>query len=113
MFKTLAKSRLAKFWSLQPRRVASGPHAARLSRPTHSNDNLPGLRRPAATPKRRSAPPALACHWFNRNGRLECRWQVETGDDAPAADLRRRARRGGFHTTVFELSYHAGRVRPS
>jgi hypothetical protein len=60
---------------------------------THSNDNLPGLRRPAAAGKRRSPTPALACHWFDRNGRLECRWQVETKEDGPAAALDRRQHR--------------------
>jgi hypothetical protein len=48
---------------------------------THSNDNLPGFRRPAATGRRRSPTPVLACHWFDRNGRLECRWQAETNSD--------------------------------
>jgi hypothetical protein len=33
---------------------------------------------------RRSPTRALACHWSNRNGRLECRWQAET-NDAPTA----------------------------
>jgi hypothetical protein len=46
----------------------------------HSNDNLPGFRRPAEAGKRRSPTPALACHWFNRNGQLECHWQAETND---------------------------------
>jgi hypothetical protein len=46
----------------------------------HSNDNLPGFRRPAEAGKRRSPTPALACHWFNRDGRLECHWQAETSD---------------------------------
>jgi hypothetical protein len=27
----------------------------------------------------------LACHWLDRDGRLECHWQVETDDDAPIA----------------------------
>jgi hypothetical protein len=70
MFKTLAKS-----WLAPSRRLAPGPRLAI----THCNDNLPGFRRPAAGRRRT---PALACHWFDRNGRLECRWHAET-DDAP------------------------------
>jgi hypothetical protein len=53
----------------------------------HSNDNLPGFRRPAATGRRRSPTPALACHWFDRNGRLECRWQTESNGDTPIGDI--------------------------
>jgi hypothetical protein len=101
MFKTSAKSGLARLWPFQPRRVAPGPNEAGLFSPTHCNDNLPGFRRPAATGKRRSPTPALACHWLVRNGRLECRWQAETGDDAPVADLRRRKlRRDAAHPTL-------------
>jgi hypothetical protein len=47
----------------------------------HCNDNLPGFRHPAATGRRRSPTPALACHWVDRNGRLECRWQTESVDE--------------------------------
>ena len=72
MFKRLAEVRL-----VQSRRTASGPREAII----HSNDNLPGFRRPAATGKYRPPSPVLACHWFDRNGRLECRWQAETNDD--------------------------------
>ena len=81
MFKTLAKS-----WLAPSRRPAPGPRPAI----THCNDNLPGFRRSAAR-KRRA--PALACHWVDRNGRLECRWHAET-DDAPdgAIDSRRTIR---------------------
>ena len=81
-------TRLAKFRLVRPWRIAPGPREAMFSRDMfsrdmHSNDNLPGFRRPAATGKRRSPSPALACHWFNRNGRLECRWQAEPNGDAP------------------------------
>src|ERR1700730_16121451 len=86
MFKRLAKSGLVKFWPVQPQRIAPRLRGASLSNAAYSNDNLPGLRRPAATGRRRAPPPALACHWFDRGGRLECRWQVETNDDAPIAD---------------------------
>ena len=90
-------TRLAKFWLVQPWRIAPGPREASFSkdmfsagvfsRDMHSNDNLPGFRRPAATGKRKSPSPALACHWFDRNGRLECRWLTETNDDAPIGDV--------------------------
>jgi hypothetical protein len=68
MFKGLAEFRLA-----QSRRSAPGTREAMI----HLNDNLPGLRRPAATGKRRPPSPALACHWFDRKGRLEYLWQAE------------------------------------
>src|ERR1700681_1944812 len=83
MFTRLAVSALVKFSLAQSRRIAPGPRQAF----THCNDNLSGLRRPAAAGRRRSPPPVLACHWFDRNGRLECRWQVETSKDAPIADV--------------------------
>ena len=84
MFKRLAKSGLADFTFggfLQPLRMAQ--RGAGFSIASHSNDNLPGLRRPRG--QRRIPTPALACHWFDRNGRLECRWQAEPDDDAPIA----------------------------
>jgi hypothetical protein len=65
--------RLAEFRLVQSRRSAPGPREAII----HLNDNLPGFRRPAATGERRPPSPALACHWFDRKGRLECRWQAE------------------------------------
>jgi hypothetical protein len=74
--------------SLQPRRVAlrgAGFFIDTPSNDTHSNDNLPGLRRPKG--QRRIPSPALACHWFNHNGRLECRWQAEPSGDAPIGDF--------------------------
>ena len=51
------------------------------------NDNLPGFRRPVAAGKRRSPTPALACHWFDRDGRLECCWLAEPNNDAPLSDV--------------------------
>jgi uncharacterized protein YodC (DUF2158 family) len=77
MFKKLAKSGLVKFWPVLPWRLAPALHAAGLSNRSYGNDNLPGFRRPAATVQRRSRTAALTCHWFDRNGRLECRWQTE------------------------------------
>ena len=88
MFKTLAKSGLVdfRFAGLRPRAAgfSSDSHS-------HSNDNLPGFRRPKG--RRRIPTPALACHWIDRNGRLECRWQAEPSGDAPTADVDERARR--------------------
>src|SRR5258706_12809882 len=81
MFSRLAKSGLVKFRLVQPRRFAPGPREAMFWKDIHCNDNLPGFRRPAATGKRRSPSPALACHWFDRNGRLECHWRVESFDE--------------------------------
>ena len=74
-------ARLAKF-----RRVGLRHLVPPLGDVVHSNDNLPGFRRPAAMGGRRPPTPALASHWFNCNGRLECRWQVETSD-APTDDF--------------------------
>ena len=91
MFKGLARSsltdcrlagfRLGGFRSLQPRRIALRGGFV----DAHSNDNLPGLRRPKG--QRRVPSPALACHWINRDGRLECRWQVEPNGDLPIGDF--------------------------
>jgi hypothetical protein len=80
MFKTLAKSGLVDF-----RFAGLRPHAAGFSNNSYSNVNLPGLRRPKG--RRRIPSPALACHWIDRNGRLECRWQVEPAGDAPSGDF--------------------------
>jgi|ERR1700736_3236017 hypothetical protein len=74
-------TRLAKFRLVQSRRTAPGPGEAIM----HSNDNLPGLRRPKG--RHRIPTPALACHWIDRNGRLECRWQAEPDGDAPIGDF--------------------------
>ena len=82
-------TRLAEFRLVRSRRTAPGPRQAftHCQAFTHSNDNLPGLRRPAVVGKRRAPTPALACHWFNRDGRLECRWQVETSGDTPIGGI--------------------------
>jgi len=70
MFKKLAKFRLVK-----PRRTA--PHWLEAA---YSNDNTPGRRHPAGL--RRSPQSVLACHWvFIDEGRLECRWKVESFDE--------------------------------
>jgi hypothetical protein len=69
---------LAEFRLVRSRRIAPAPHKA----VTHSNDNLPGVR-PPANGRRPSPTPALACRWFNRGGRLECRWIAEP-KDAPS-----------------------------
>ena len=96
MFTRLAKSKLADFKvggfrPLQPRRVAL--RGAGFFNDTPSNDNLPGLRRPKG--QRRIPTPALACHWFNRDGRLECRWQAEPNGDAPISDFGEHRTTGG------------------
>ena len=88
MFKTLAKSRLVDltFGGFRPResrRIAL--RAAGFANVSPSNDNLPGFRRPKG--QRRIPTPALVCHWFDRNGRLECRWQAEPNGDAPLSDF--------------------------
>jgi hypothetical protein len=77
MFAKLAKFRRARLRHLMP--APSGV--------MHSNDNLPGFRHPVATGRRRSPTPALACHWFDRNGRLECRWQAEILGDTPIGEI--------------------------
>jgi hypothetical protein len=69
-------AKLAKFRRAGLRHLVPAP-----SDVMHSNDNLPGFRRPVATGRRPSPTPALACHWFDRNGRLECRWQAESFDE--------------------------------
>jgi hypothetical protein len=96
MFNRLAKSGLADFTFgrfRQPPRIAQrGPG---FSIEFHSKDNLPGLRRPKG--QRRIPTPALACHWFDRNGRLECRWQSEPDGDAPIGD-------SGGHETIGRAS---------
>src|ERR1700680_3984360 len=78
-------TRLAEFRLVRSRRTAPGPRQAftHCQAFTHSNDNLPGLRRPEG--RRRIPTPALACHWLKRTGGLECRWQLETSADAPIA----------------------------
>ena len=95
MFKRLAKSRLADlkrggFRPLPPRRVAL--RGAGFFNDTHSNDNLPGFRRPKG--QRRIPTPALVCHWFNHHGRLECRWRAEPNGDAPISDFDEHAAAG-------------------
>jgi hypothetical protein len=76
-------TRFAEFRLVRSRRIAPGPRHAVM----HCNDNLPGFRRPATAGRRRIPYPALACHWFVRDGRLECGWHAETNSDAPLGDL--------------------------
>jgi hypothetical protein len=63
--------RLAKFRLLEPRVITPGRREVMAA-----NDNLLGFGRPGG--ECRIPSPALACHWFDRNGRLECRWLAET-----------------------------------
>ncbi|NEU97156.1 hypothetical protein [Bradyrhizobium uaiense] len=72
--------KLAKFRPFEPRQIP--PRVA-----TYSNDNLPGFRRPAD--RRRPTP---ACHWILIDGRLECRWIVETTLESSTNDLDRQRR---------------------
>ena len=81
MFTRLAESTFVKFRLVPSRRTAPGPGEAIM----HSNDNLPGFRHPKG--RRRIPTPALACHWIDRNGRLECRWQAEPDGEAPLGDV--------------------------
>jgi hypothetical protein len=107
MFARLARSGLAQLWPVQPRRVVPRPHLA--DRPTHSNDNLPGFRRPAAAGKRRAPTPVLACHWVNRDGRLECRWHAEPDDDAPIGGFEQHGARSRISATSL-LRPYSGRL---
>ena len=118
MFTRLAKSGLlsglARFWPAQPQRIA--PASQPAGPPTYCNDNLPGLRRPKE--RRRTPASALACHWVDRGGRLECRRRAEPDGDAPSGSLDESGTtgrasglplkpRGAIHKTVFELSYRS------
>ena len=63
--------RLAKFQPFESQRGM-----LRCGKAMHSNDNLPGRRRPAG--ERRSPPSALACYWHlnQSDDRLECHWET-------------------------------------
>jgi hypothetical protein len=67
-------NKIVTFRAFEARRIAPEPICA-----MHSNDNLPGFRRPAGGQRARPKL-ALACHWCLIGGRLECRWEVETPD---------------------------------
>lgn len=73
--------RLAEFWLVLAPGIAPG--ACQTLR--RSNDNQLGAR-PVATGTYRSPTPVLTCHWFDRDGRLECRWGTETDDNAPITE---------------------------
>jgi hypothetical protein len=75
MFEKFAE--LAKIRRLERRRAVS-PLAASM----HSNDNLPGFRRPADG-LRPCPKPALPCHWYLIDGGLKARWKIEKPDDGP------------------------------
>lgn len=93
--------KLAKFRPFEPRRVV--PRSA-----MHSNDNLPGFRRPAE--RRRPTP---VCHWIPIDGRLECRWTVETALESSVNDLdqeRRADRSFGPRPTI---AYSAAKMTAS
>jgi hypothetical protein len=88
MFVRLAKSGLARLRPARPQALA--PRIGHAGVPAFSNDNLPGVCRPAVAGKRQSRTPALTCHWFDRDGRLECRWQIGPGGDAPIGEADER-----------------------
>ena len=69
---------IRRVWS---RRVALEPTAFGYINSTHSNDNRLDFRRPAGQSRRPK--PSLICHWIEAGGRLECRWEVLAGRDAP------------------------------
>ena len=83
--------KLAKFRPFEPRHVS--PQAA-----THSNDNLPGFRRPAD--RRRPTP---ACHWVLIDGHLECRWTIDDFE---------QQRRAGRHFGPRATSARRAAARP-
>lgn len=77
-------SKIAKFRSFEPRRMAPPGVQAVCSSNKPSNDNRPGFRRPLG--QRRRPQPGLVCHWtpVEGSGQLMCHWQVE--GRAAAAD---------------------------
>lgn len=81
-------AKLAGFRPFEPRRMVPWTVTA-----THSNDNLPGFRRPEGRRRR----PTPACHWVLIDGRLECRWAVEDSTEPTSGDLDRQ-RRAGRHS---------------
>jgi hypothetical protein len=101
MFTRLAKSGLVfgltKFRPFEPQRIL----------PAHSNDNRPGVRPPADAGKRRASTPVLACHWVNRDGRLECRWQVEPNGDAPIGEFGEDSLMGGVSPPIAGSRLHS------
>ena len=81
-------NKIATFRALEARRLAPAPIVA-----MHSNDNLPGFRRPAAGQRLRPKL-ALACHWYLVGGRLECRWELKAPDGAAIADIEPQPKAG-------------------
>ncbi|MGN1284981.1 MAG: hypothetical protein ACI4XG_00080 [Bradyrhizobium sp.] len=89
--------KLAKFRQAGPRRVVE-PRQIPPRAASYSNDNQPGFRRPAD--RRRPTP---ACHWILIDGRLECRWIVDTTLESSTNDLdrqRRADRHSGPRATI-------------
>jgi len=72
-------TRLAKFQPFESQRGM-----LRCGKAMHSNDNLPGRRRPAG--ERRSPPSALACYWHlnQSDDRLECHWETTDLEEGSA-----------------------------
>jgi hypothetical protein len=106
-------TRLAKFRTFKPQRVMP-----LWGKTVHSNDNLPGRRRPAG--ERRSPPPALACHWYlnESDGRLECHWETTDLEEGSVGHLGRylwatqkyRARPAVPHRSLAQAGHKEGIV---
>jgi hypothetical protein len=75
-------AKLAKLQAFGSGRAASKPSLV------HANDNRSNTRAEAAS---RSQRPALVCYWRRApsDGRLECCWHIEPGDDVPAMATKR------------------------
>ncbi len=98
MFAKLAKSGLLDFSVGRLRNLRhTAPRRVELFSQTPANDNLPGLHCPKG--RRRIPSPALTCHWLDRNGRLECRWQA--GGEAPIAVVGEHPRRATGRAFAF------------
>jgi hypothetical protein len=76
MFREHAIVRPFRSWHMPPRRAADFNNG-------FSYDNRPGFRRPPSQCLRPK--PALACHWIEIDGGLECRWTVATSGEASQA----------------------------
>ena len=71
MFREHASMSPFRSWRIAPRRAAQFNNS-------HSNDNRPGFRRPSGQCLRPKQ--ALACHWIEIDGHLECRWGTVRGE---------------------------------
>jgi hypothetical protein len=51
----------------------------------------------------------LACHWVDRDGRLECRWQAEPDGDAPIGGFEQHGSKSRISGTSPQRP-HGGRL---